>query len=388
MKRLILPILFIILAAPVFAQYIFVDSDYDPVVMINDFFGNDSVIVSNVQFSGDPFGIGFFDTDGAGVDVHTGLVFSTGLVEDIPQANVELGTSTNLDAPGDVDIEIVSGGLPSFDACVVEFDFMVTDTQLTDFRYVFASEEYPEFVGSGFNDAFGFFLSGPMYNNGPYTSGAENIALIPTTDVAVSINTVNQNMNTEYYNDQMNNQFVYFDGMLDALPAEFYAIPNELYHIKIVVSDVSDGVFDSAVFLGYNSLNNPDSLVPSTNFEVSVQGLTATITNESKYARSYEWDFGNGVESKERFPASITYQEEGNYEISLITHNFCCSDTMTLFVSVDSSLTATASVLKNVSCHGGADGQITFNYGGGVEPLLVSWEPEISNFDSLSAGVY
>lgn len=260
----------------IYAQYIFVDSDYDPIEMIHDFFGSDSVLISNVQFNGNALGMGFYDTDGTGIDVHTGLVFSTGVVEDIPQANTEGGTSTNFGGPSDLDIEILSGGMPSFDASVVEFDFMVTDTQYMDFRYVFASEEYPEFVGSGFNDAFGFFLSGPMYG-GPYTGGAENIAMIPDTDVPVSINTVNQNMNSEYYNDFAGNQFVYFDGVLDALPAEFFAIPNEVYHIKIVVADVSDGIFDSAVFLGYNSLGNPDSLVPPTNFALTLEGYTATV---------------------------------------------------------------------------------------------------------------
>ncbi len=388
MKRLILPILFIILAAPVFAQYIFVDSDYDPVVMINDFFGNDSVIVSNIQFSGDPFSMGFFDTDGAGVDVHTGLVFSTGFVDDIPQANSEAGTSANLGGPNDQDIEIISGGLPSFDACVVEFDFMVTDTQLTDFRYVFASEEYPEFVGTGFNDAFGFFLTGPMYYGGPYTGGAENIALVPDTDVPVSINTVNQNINSEYYTDHVGNQFIYFDGILDALPAEFYAIPNEVYHIKIVVADVSDGIFDSAVFLGYNSLNNPDSLVPPTNFALSVQGYTTSIINESKYASVYDWDFGNGVTSNKRFPDPVTYEQEGTYDITLITQNFCCSDTLVQSVNIENTLFVNADVTKNVSCAGGNDGGISFGISGGEEPYLITWVPEIINLDSVKAGLY
>ena len=54
------------------------------------------------------------------------------------------------------------------------------------FNYVFASEEYLEFVGAGVNDAFAFILTGVTV---PYPS--TNIALIPGTSTPVSIDDVN-----------------------------------------------------------------------------------------------------------------------------------------------------------------------------------------------------
>ena len=80
----------------------------------------------------------------------------------------------------------------SNNSAVLEFDFIPQGTTVS-FQYVFGSEEYPEFSASqNVNDVLGF-ISGPGIS-GPFTNGAQNIALIPTTttgDSKVSIFNVN-----------------------------------------------------------------------------------------------------------------------------------------------------------------------------------------------------
>ena len=88
------------------------------------------------------------------------------------------------------------GGTQTYNAGILEFDFIpYSDT--VRFKYVFGSDEYPEFAppnSSGFNDVFGFFISGPGI------SGIQNIAQLPNGGGVVSINNVNATTNSQYYN--------------------------------------------------------------------------------------------------------------------------------------------------------------------------------------------
>ena len=72
---------------------------------------------------------------------------------------------------------------PINDAATYEITFIPTSDTLR-FRYCFASEEYPEYGCSDYNDIFGFFITGPGY---PVPT---NIALIPGTNLPVAINNI------------------------------------------------------------------------------------------------------------------------------------------------------------------------------------------------------
>ena len=71
----------------------------------------------------------------------------------------------------------------------LSFEFIPASSPV-NFRYVFASNEYPDFVCSKFNDVFAFFVSGPKPLQ-VVTMANQNIALIPGTNLPVAINTIN-----------------------------------------------------------------------------------------------------------------------------------------------------------------------------------------------------
>ncbi|MFH1321661.1 MAG: choice-of-anchor L domain-containing protein, partial [Bacteroidota bacterium] len=223
------------------------------------------VTAYNVTFNGDAaFQIGYFDGTASNIGIPTGIILCSGDVNDAVGPNDESGSGTGLGGAGDVDLTAIVSPSITNDAAVLEFDFVPIGDSVI-FRYVFASEEYLEYVFAGFNDVFGFFISGPGFA-GPYSNGAENIALLPDTITPVSIDNVNNVVNPVYYIDNGDGfsppqntdpTVVQFDGFTVVLEARAIVQCGETYHIKLAVADAGDGVLNSAVFLESESFYSP-----------------------------------------------------------------------------------------------------------------------------------
>lgn len=257
LKNTLSLLLFTLLSSSIFAQTI----QFSPIVnldmMIANIFGVQCDGVSNVQMVAVPQQIGRFENGGA-IGLNSGLVLSTGIVSGAQQPSIVFN-NTNFGGAADLDIAnfgMLAGQVPTnYDACVVEFDFSPTLSDTISFTYVLASEEYPEYANSSFTDRFLFLVAA---NSGPYS----NIAFLPGTTIPVEINSVNATMNPQYYVDNMSGQnassFVY-DAYTTPFIAQFYAQSGVSYHIKLVIADVSDGAFDSSIFLdeqeSFNDIN-------------------------------------------------------------------------------------------------------------------------------------
>jgi PKD repeat protein len=247
----------------------------DVISLVESVFVGNCVEVSNVVFTG------FADNAtlrGAAGSFANGNTTNLGLVDGIlitsGMASLAVGpdnsnsASYNNPALGDADLTVIAG-VPTFDAAVLEFDFVPVDATL-QFRYVFGSDEYPEFVNAGFNDVFGFFISGPGFA-GPYIGGAENIALIPSTAIPVSIDNVNNGYsavepasgpctNCGFYVDNSSGTTIQYDGFTTVLTATATLVPCQTYHIKLVVADVGDAAVESGVFLEARSFSSGNAV--------------------------------------------------------------------------------------------------------------------------------
>lgn len=257
--------------------------------LVNNLVGG-GVTVSNVTYNGQNVQSGTFDATATVLGIDQGVILASGDINNAIGPNDQGGAGSNEGGGGDPDLEQMLGGTTTYDAAVLEFDFVPTGDSVS-FEYIFGSDEYLEFVNSGFNDAFGFFLSGPGIN-GPYSNNSENIALIPGTNTPVSIDNVNDATNAAYYVDNGDGttspydsdpQYIQYDGYTVALQATAQVQCGETYHIKIAIADAGDGIYDSGVFLEEGSFNSAKtidvSLITAAGDSSVIEGCTdGTLT--------------------------------------------------------------------------------------------------------------
>ena len=223
------------------------------------------VTVSNIIFNGSPSAIGSFTGTGTNLGIVNGIVMTTGTV--INNGNGPHGPNNQGNAgqqnngAGSSLLSGIIGGGETFDAAILEFDFIpYSDT--VRFKYVFGSDEYPEFAppnNSGFNDVFGFFIAGPGI------TGLQNIARLPNNGSIVSINNVNAITNSSFFNfngdgttSPYNSSpyYIQYDGFTDVLEAVSSVQCGQTYHLILAIADVGDGKWDSGIFLEANSLTS------------------------------------------------------------------------------------------------------------------------------------
>jgi hypothetical protein len=239
-------LLFLLVSICLKGQSISTSSAFNASQLAN-FFAGPNVSVSNASMSGSSASMGLVIGSGTDFPFYTSVILSTGLIVSAAGPNNSPNTGIDLQLPGNSELSI-NGGATSYDAVLLEFDITVPSTAIA-LNYIFASEEYPEYVGSNFADSFAILISGSGIN------GQENIALIPNSILPFSINNISPITNSQYYVDNTNGTAVEFDGYTTVLKAKKIGLtPNQNYHIKIILADFSDHIFDSALFFETGSL--------------------------------------------------------------------------------------------------------------------------------------
>ena len=219
-------------------------------------------------------------------------------------------------------------GVTTYNATIFEFDFVPYGNEIS-FNYIFASEEYPEFVCQSFNDGFAFIISGPGIVNDPGLTG-KNIALLPNGN-PVTINNVNDQWcgDDNFYVGGAFQSIVY-DGRTIPLTAYSEVISGETYHIKLMVSDAFDSIYDSAVFLEAGSFSLGGTLVDINGATI---GETQVLCDVEEYqmtvnldipSATFQWKF-NGIDIPGETSNTYTATESGIYSV-LIFAGGCQSE--------------------------------------------------------------
>jgi hypothetical protein len=257
---------------------------------------------SNISYRGTKGSAGLFYNGTPILGIPYGVILSSGEIQDVIGPNNWDSISTNNGLAGDADLDKLIPGYTTYDATVIEFDF-VPKTNVIKIMYVFSSDEYNEYVGTNYNDVFGFYVNG------------KNIAKLPDA-TNVSINNINLGSHAAYYrNNDWGDLYpgpypinTEMDGVTTVITSMVSVKPNKLNHMKIAIADAGDHIYDSNVFIKVDSMStytgpviysivptsgtvgaskllvkvNGDNFYPNTTFTLR-RGPSALVVTDVKY---------------------------------------------------------------------------------------------------------
>lgn len=223
-----------------------VDEGTSALDMANEIFGN-GVTVEAATYTGDVDSAGIYsrgDDRGAGVaPSDTGVILSTGNAEDFTNrngdANQRSNTSTNTSGEDNNLIYNTLAGTRTYDAATLDIDF-VPDSSLMKMKFVFASEEYPEFVNSVYQDFVGVWINGDLV---PLTFGDTDPGNINSTN--------NENLYVNNSNSDFNTEM---DGFTLTLSLQMNVRVGETNTLRIAIADVGDSSYDSNLLIAGDSV--------------------------------------------------------------------------------------------------------------------------------------
>ncbi|MBL7918364.1 MAG: choice-of-anchor L domain-containing protein [Bacteroidia bacterium] len=251
---------------------------------------------------------GFFEDSKERLGMKKGLVMTTGGIISMSSKNTSGSTSNNThdrvenrnlkkaEYSGYYELEQLLKNKPkTFDACVIELDVVPTADTLS-FNYVFGSEEYDEYVGSTYNDVFAFFISGEGISN------EKNLAVVPNTEIPVSVNTINNGSggsgsyktrptNSTFYVSNVDGHIgIEYDGMTKLMQIRQAVVPYKTYHLKLAIADVADDSYDSGVFIegkSFVSYEKSYNVLYAKNEKEIEKGYKTLLDNLSKEYKAH-----------------------------------------------------------------------------------------------------
>ena len=216
--------------------------------MAQEIFG-DGVTVVGATYSGDSRSSGIYsggDTTSPGVTPgDSGVIFSTGRAQDFTnssgQANQSNSTSTNTSGVNNNADFNAAAGARTYDASFLDVDFIPTGDVMT-MQFVFASDEYPEYTNSVYQDFVGVWINGVqvdlLVGNGDADPGNVN-------------STNNENLYVDNTGSQYNTEM---DGFTVTMTLTIPVTAGTVNSIRIGIADVSDSSYDSNLLIAGNSV--------------------------------------------------------------------------------------------------------------------------------------
>lgn len=273
LKHLTLPLAAATLA-PALAQAIAITATSDTTTLQNAILGGGVTVTASGlsgHSSGSALSSGTFTNASGTYGIGDGIVLSSGDVNDYNDGpNTQGGNTTNYSSAASAAQEglldpITGGSFNHFDVTQFDLTFDVdANTDNVFFNVVFGSDEYAEFVGSSFIDAFGIYLNGvniATFNGDPVNIDHPNMAFIGGTEL---------------------------DGILD--PTSGVGDPVMLFSglvtpgstgntLTFIIADSGDNILDSTVYIsGFGNVDPGGGTPGGGNGDPGPQGIPSPAT--------------------------------------------------------------------------------------------------------------
>jgi hypothetical protein len=295
-----------------------VETNVGATKMAEAMFGSGIKVVT-ASYTGDPLSAGIFTKGDAiapdATPSDTGLILSTGKAADFTNSKGEANqtasrTTDTKGVDGDEDLNAIAGA-KTFDAAIFQADFIPAGSVLT-MQITFSSEEYLEYVGSGFNDAVGVWVNGQK-------------ATLTVGDGDISIDNINPTRNGNLYVDNAKDQYnTEMDGFTVTLTLKAPVIPGQVNNIKIGIADGGDAAYDSNLLIAGDSVQTA-VVAGDDSFSVGL-GETTTINllenDENSGGGSLTITKINGIPVKAgsqiTLPSGLTIEVNGDGSITIV----------------------------------------------------------------------
>jgi len=299
--------------------------------MAETIFG-DGVTVVSASYTGDRDSSGIYtegDSIAPGVmPSDTGVMFSTGDLRSFTnnnasQSNLSGSTTSNSSGPNNNADFNAAAGTNTYDASFIDAEFIPTGDTLT-MQFVFASEEYPEFTNSVFQDFVGVWVNGEFVE-------------ISVGDGDIDPGNLNGGNNANLFQDNTGDAFnTEMDGITVTLTLTMPVNSGEVNTIRIGIADVADSNYDSTLIIAADSAQtalianddsfsvNPDgskTIDVLANDENSTGGtLTITHINGQAVVAGSIVTLGTGQQVQVNADGTLTVIGDGDIETVNFTY--------------------------------------------------------------------
>ncbi|MCL6216841.1 T9SS type B sorting domain-containing protein [Zunongwangia pacifica] len=319
---------FLLIFAGSYGQHISIDdASVTKEELVAGLLDNSCVQITNIEQS-DKEAVAYFNNNAGDFPISDGVIIRSGKAKLTEGPYSGKNLSTVINATGDKDLQAINNASGQSteisDVAFLAFEFIPLSEKFS-FDFIFASNEYGQWQCAS-SDVFAFLLTEVA------TGETKNIAVLPGTDIPVSVRTIkdhrfNENCesdNPEFFDSYQvgaANSVVNMRGYTRLLTASATIKPGKKYRIKLVIGDSHDANYDSAIFIAGGSFRTDLDL--GADRMLCEGSLTRLNTGLESPVYQHQW-FKDEVAIPNGNSYFLDVNEPGDYMVKVTKNDSSC----------------------------------------------------------------